>query len=249
MVILKTTKEIDNIRKSCNTVALVLKTLYRKAEVGIKTIELNNIAEKICKNKKATPGFKGYKGFPYSICSSVNNEIVHGFPSNRKLKEGDILSIDFGVIYNKWYGDAAFTKVIGKGSYMSNKINNITNKCLYSGIEKALPGNRLGDVGYAIQSKAYENKFNVILNFVGHGIGKKLHEEPQVLNYGNKNEGLLLKPGMVIAIEPMLVEKSNKVETLSNDWTVVTKDGGISAHWEHTIAILESGPEILTKWN
>lgn len=249
MLILKTSKEIDNIKKSCSIVAAVLKTLYGYIKPGISTIELNTIAECLCYDMGGIPGFKGYRGFPYSICSSINTEIVHGFPSNRILKYGDILSIDFGVINNGWYGDAAFTKAVGKTKYSTNKLLDITEKCLYKSIEVSRVGNRLGDIGHIIQSEAKLNGFNVIVNFVGHGIGRQLHEEPQVLNYGSKGEGILLKHGMVIAIEPMIVEKSNKTKVLSDGWTTVTEDGGLSAHWEHTIAILESGPEILTNWN
>ena len=249
MVLLKTSKEVDCIKKSCSIVAYVLRNLYANIEPGISTIDLNNFAEELCLSKGGLPAFKGYKGFPFSICSSVNYEVVHGFPSNRILKVGDIISIDFGAIYEGWYGDAAFTKAVGKISSAAEKIIKINRTCLYEGIKKAVCNNRLGDIGNAIQNTAANNRFNIVPKFVGHGIGRKLHEEPQVLNYGDKGTGLLLKHGMVIAIEPILVEGSNETYLLPNSWTAITKDMRISAHWEHTIAILDSGTEILTKWD
>lgn len=248
MVILKTSKEIDAMRKSNRIVGYVLSNLYRTIKPGITTNFLNEMAEDLCFQKGGTPGFKGYRGFPYSVCSSRNEEVVHGFPSNDPLEEGEILSIDFGVLYKGWYGDAAFTKSVGTVDDEKQKLIDSTEKCLYDGIAAAQPWNRLGDIGYAIQRRSEINGYCAIRNFVGHGIGRELHELPQVLNYGRPNEGLLLKPGTVIAIEPMLVTGSNEVETLSDNWTAVTKDRGLSAHWEHTIAITEKGPEILTKW-
>lgn len=247
MVLLKTTKQIDGIRKSCRIVAFVLKELYENIKPGVSTAFLNEMAEELCFEKGGTPAFKGYRGFPYSICSSRNEEIVHGFPSPMPLIEGEILSIDFGVLYKGWHGDSAFTKGVGKISGPAEKLIQTTRESLYKGIKAAVPGNRLGDVGHAVQSTAESAGFSVVKEFVGHGIGRELHEEPQVLNYGRPGEGLLIKPGMVIAIEPMVNQGTEKTHTMPDKWTTITEDHKLSAHWEHTIAILETGPEILTE--
>lgn len=246
MVILKTLKQIEGIRKSCRIVAYVLSNLKKEIKPGITTEYLNRLSEELCLEKGGSPAFKGYKGFPFSICSSLNYEIVHGFPNSNPLIEGDIISIDFGVIYKGWYGDAAFTAGVGKISPASQKIIYITEQCLYTGIKKAIPNNRLGDIGNAIQTLAETNGFSVVRDFVGHGVGLNLHEEPQVLNYGIENEGLVLRPGLVIAIEPMVVQGSYEAQTADNNWTVITKDKKLSAHFEHTVAIMNDGPEILT---
>jgi methionyl aminopeptidase len=246
MVILKTLKQIEGIRKSCRIVAYVLSNLKKEIKPGITTEYLNRLSEELCLEKGGSPAFKGYKGFPFSICSSLNYEIVHGFPNSNPLIEGDIISIDFGVIYKGWYGDAAFTAGVGKISPASQKIISITEQCLYTGIKKAIPNNRLGDIGNAIQTLAETNGFSVVRDFVGHGIGLNLHEEPQVLNYGMENEGLVLRPGLVIAIEPMVLQGSYEAQTADNNWTVITKDKKLSAHFEHTVAIMNDGPEILT---
>lgn len=247
MVLLKTTKQIDGIRKSCRIVAFVLKELYENIKPGVSTAFLNEMAEELCFEKGGTPAFKGYRGFPYSICSSRNEEIVHGFPSPMPLIEGEILSIDFGVLYKGWHGDSAFTKGVGKIPGPAEKLIQTTRESLYKGIKAAVPGNRLGDVGHAVQSTAESAGFSVVKEFVGHGIGRELHEEPQVLNYGRPGEGLLIKPGMVIAIEPMVNQGTEKTHTMPDKWTTITEDHKLSAHWEHTIAILETGPEILTE--
>lgn len=246
MVILKTLEQIDSIRKSCRIVAYVLSNLKREIKPGVTTKYLNDLSEELCLEKGGTPAFKGYKGFPFSICSSLNHEIVHGFPNDNELIEGSIISIDFGVLFKGWYGDAAFTAGVGKISPPAEKIITITEQCLYTGIKNSIPGNRLGDIGYSIQKTAEDNGFNVVRDFVGHGIGLNLHEEPQVLNYGTKGEGLILKPGLVIAIEPMVVQGSYEAQTRNNNWTVITKDKKLSVHFEHTIVITNDGPEILT---
>ena len=247
MVVLKTAKQIDGIRKSCQIVAFVLKELYKNIRPGVSTQFLNQMAEDLCFEKGGVPAFKGYRGFPYAICSSRNEEIVHGFPSLMPLIEGEILSIDFGVIYKGWHGDSAFTKAVGKVDYDADKLIRVTKDSLYSGIKAAVPGNRLGDVGHAVQSIAEKAGFSVVKEFVGHGIGRELHEEPQVLNYGRPGEGIRIKPGMVIAIEPMVTQGSDKTHTMPDKWTTITEDHKLAAHWEHTIAILETGPEILTE--
>lgn len=246
MIILKLNKEIDGIRNSCKIVSYILRELFKNIEPDVTTNFLNTMAEDLCLQKGGIPAFKGYRGFPYSICSSRNEEIVHGFPSDIPLQSGDILSIDFGVLYKGWYSDSAFTKAVGTVSKKSEKLIKITERCLYDGITAAQPGNRLGDIGYAIQSRAEAHGYSVIRDFVGHGIGKELHEEPQVLNYGSPNTGVKLKPGMVIAIEPMLTLGTGETHTLPDGWTTITKDHTLAAHWEHTIVILENGPEILT---
>ena len=249
MILLKTCKQIDNIRKSCAIVAYVLNELHNNIKPGITTLSLNNIAEELCLQKKGIPAFKGYKGFPFSVCASRNEEIVHGFPNELLLKDGDILSIDFGVLYKGWYGDAAFTTCVGTTTTEAIELIETTRLCLYDGIKAAVVGNRLGDIGYAIQSRAENNNYNVVREFVGHGIGKNLHEDPQVLNYGSAGVGYALKAGMVIAIEPMLTVGSADTEVLSDGWTTITKDRKLSAHWEHTVVITENGPEILTIQN
>lgn len=246
MVILKNLKQIEGIRKSCSIVAYVLSNLRKEIKPGVSTKYLNELSEELCLEKGGSPAFKGYKGFPFSICSSLNYEIVHGFPNSKPLIEGDIISIDFGAIYKGWYGDAAFTAGVGKISPPAEKIVSITEQCLYAGIKSAIPNNRLGDIGYSVQTLAESNGFSVIRDFVGHGIGKNLHEEPQVLNYGVKGEGLVLRPGLVIAIEPMVAQGSYITQTTPNAWTVITKDKKLAAHFEHTIVISDDGPEILT---
>ena len=196
--------------------------------------------------KGAVSAFKGYSGFPKVLCASVNEEVVHGIPDKRVLKDGDIVGLDFGVHIDGWYGDSAVTVPIGKDLKEAAKLIKITEECLYKGIEAAVPGNRLGDIGFAVQSHAENNGYGVVRDFVGHGIGRALHEEPQVPNYGKKGTGMLLEPGMVLAIEPMITVGSYKVKVLKNNWTAVTTDGSLAAHFEHTIAVTENGPVILS---
>jgi methionyl aminopeptidase len=247
MIILKTKSHIDGIRKSCQIVAYVLKELKKEIKPGITTKYLNDMAEDLCFQKGAVPGFKGYRGFPYSICSSRNAEIVHGFPSDLPLREGEILSIDFGALYKGWYGDSAFTAPVGKVSPEIRKLLAVGRGCLYAGIEAAKPYCKIGDISYAVQTYAEKRKFNVVREFVGHGIGKDLHEEPQVPNWGSKGSGYMLKPGSVIAIEPMVSAGTCEIKVMPDNWTAVTVDGMPSVHFEHTIAITENGTEILTK--
>ena len=247
MFILKTESQIDSIRKSCQIVAFVLKELKSNIKPGITTEFLNSMAEDLCFQKGATPGFKGYRGFPYSICASRNEEIVHGFPSNIPLQNGDILSIDFGVIYKGWYGDSAFTIPVGVISEDMERLLSVCEKCLFAGINMAKPGNYVGDISNAVQTYAENRSYGVVREFVGHGIGKDLHEDPQVPNLGSKATGPVLKTGTVIAIEPMVSAGTCDIKTMSDGWTAVTADGMPSAHFEHTIAITEHGTEILTK--
>jgi methionyl aminopeptidase len=247
MVILKTYEEIEKMADSGYIVATVHEELKKIIEPGITTLYLNELAEKIIRQHNALPGFLNYEGFPFSICTSINEEIVHGLPSKRKLLEGDIISVDVGVNYNNWYGDAAFTAGVGEISQQAQKLINVTKEALNIAIFKIIPDKNIGIISHTIQKHVEENGFNVVRNYVGHGIGKNLHEVPQVKNYGKEKDGILLKSGMVIAVEPMVTEKNYDNRKLDNNWTVVTKDGGLAAHFEHTIAVTEFGGRILTK--
>ncbi|MBW2019444.1 MAG: type I methionyl aminopeptidase [Deltaproteobacteria bacterium] len=246
MVILKSPSEIEKMRQSNVIVAEILEILRRKVQPGVDTLTLNNIAEKLALARNARPAFKGYRGFPYSLCASVNQQVVHGFPSRHPLKEGDILSMDFGIFHDGYYGDAAVTVPVGKVSELARHLIQITREALFLGIEQAVPGNRLSDISHAIQSHVEAAGLSVVRKFVGHGIGKALHEDPQIPNYGKPGMGIRLKPGMVLAIEPMVNAGGYEVKTLQDGWTTVTEDGSLSAHFEHTVAITEDGPVILS---
>lgn len=246
MVILKSPREIEKIRRSNQMVAQILETIRRQVVPGIDTLSLDGLAETLALQQKVAPAFKGYRGFPFSLCASVNDEVVHGFPSRRCLKEGDILSLDFGIYCDGYYGDAAITVPVGKISDEAQRLLEVTQESLLLGIGQAIVGNRLSDISHAIQHHAEEAGFSVVRKFVGHGIGKDLHEDPQIPNYGKAGLGIRLKPGMVFAIEPMVNAGDYDVETLEDGWTAVTKDGSLSAHFEHTIAITENGPVILS---
>ena len=246
MIILKTEEEIALQRKSCQIVADVLKQLQEIVRPGISTLDLDSFAEKLIRKKKAIPAFKGYRGYPATLCISINDEVVHGIPSRRRLRDGDIASLDLGVNFNSYYGDAAITVPVGKVGERVNKLLKVTEEALYRAIEQAKEGNRLSDISYAVQSFAEENGFSVVRDFVGHGIGKNLHEDPQIPNFGKPGNGLRLKPGMVFALEPMINQGDYGVKVLSDGWTAVTVDGKLSAHFEHTIAITRSGPSILS---
>lgn len=247
MIILHGKQDIVKISKSCSIVAYVLSRLEKEVCPGVTTNYLDNLAERLTFEKGAIPGFKGYRGFPCSICVSVNDQVVHGIASDVPLKEGDILSIDFGILYKGWYGDSALTIPVGRISPRRKKLIQVTQECLKLGIQQSYPGNKLGDISYAVQQHAEKEGFSVVREFTGHGIGRDLHEEPAIPNFGNKGEGYLLKPGMIIAIEPMINEGNKETVTKSDGWTVVTKDGSVSAHFEHTLAITNEGPIILTK--
>jgi methionyl aminopeptidase len=246
MVILKTKKELDKMRDSGYIASRVLKKIEQEAKPGITTIELNTIAEKTIRNYGGIPAFLGYNNFPFTICASINEEIIHGLPSDRVLLEGDILSVDVGVIYKGYYSDTAITIPVGKVSSRARKIINTTKKCLRNAIIKSIPNTPIGCLSSSVQKCAESRGFNVVRNYGGHGVGRELHEDPQILNYGNAGTGIMLKVGMVIAIEPILTENSS-VNIKRGGWTVITKDGGLSAHFEHTVAITEDGPEILTE--
>ena len=246
MVILKRPDEIEKMRASNIIVAEILAALKEKTGPGVTTLELDRYSEDLAREKGAKPAFKGYRGYPFSLCTSVNAEVVHGMPSNRILKSGDILSIDFGVRYKGYCGDSAITVPVGDISREAGKLLQITEQSLYEGIQQARVGNRLGDVSAGVQRCVEVAGFSVVRDFGGHGIGKSLHEEPHVPNYGVAGRGIELKSGMVLAIEPMVNAGTYKINILENGWTVVTQDGRLSAHFEHTVAITEQGPVILS---
>ena len=247
MVILKLPEEIEKARASNRIVAEVLSKLKEKVKPGVTTRELDRFAEEIAEKRGAKPAFKGYRGYPYALCTSINQEVVHGMPSVRVLKEGDIIGLDFGVCYRGFFGDATITLPVGKVAAGALRLIEVTEQSLYAGIVQAKEGNRLGDISAAVQMTVEAAGFSVVRDFVGHGIGKNLHEEPQIPNFGKKGRGVELKSGMILAIEPMVNQGDYKVIVLSDGWTVVTEDGKLSAHFEHSIAITEHGPEILSK--
>jgi methionyl aminopeptidase len=247
MISLKSERELDLMRKAGGIVAQILNEMVAMTKPGISTGELDRYAESRCKDLKCLPAFKGYHGFPASVCISVNDEVVHGIPSNKRvLKDGDIVGLDFGVICEGWYGDSARTVPVGKISPEAQQLLDATQEGLMRGIEQCREGNRVFDIGHAIQNYVEGFGYGVVREFVGHGIGRALHEEPQVPNYGPKGKGLLLKAGMVLAIEPMINAGGHEVKVLKDGWTAVTVDRSLSAHFEHTVAITSRGPEILT---
>jgi len=247
MVVLKSVREIELMRKSGRIVAQVLQDLVPMVKPGVSTKELDKFAESRCKDFKVIPAFKGYHGFPGCLCISINEEVVHGIPSSKRiLKEGDIVSLDFGVILDGWYGDSARTFAVGKISEKADQLLKATETSLFKGIEQCREGNRLFDIGHAVQNYVETFGYGVVREFVGHGIGKALHEDPQIPNYGPKGKGIPLKVGMVLAIEPMINMGGAAVKVLPDGWTAVTTDGSLSAHFEHTVAITPQGPEILT---
>ncbi|MBI5328664.1 MAG: type I methionyl aminopeptidase [Deltaproteobacteria bacterium] len=246
-IVLKSPDEIAKMRKSNLVVAEIIAVIKGAARPGVATIELEELCEAELKKRKVRSAFKGYRGYPYCICVSVNEEVVHGMPSNRVLIEGDILSIDIGVECDGYYGDAAITIPLGKISEEASRLIDVTETALSRAIEKVYVGNRLFDISYAVQSYVEENGFSVVRAFVGHGIGRELHEAPQVPNFGVPGRGARLKAGMVFAIEPMINAGGSDIVILDDGWTAVTKDGSISAHFEHTVAVTENGPYILSK--
>lgn len=246
MIELKSEREIRIIRESGEIVGLTLIYLKGKIKAGIKTIELDRLAEEFIVKNKAIPAFKGYRGYPGNICTSINNEVVHGIPGERVLKEGEIISVDIGVLKDGFYADGAWTFPVGEISNQNERLLEVTLKSLEAGISQAQVGNRLGDISSAVQSEAERNGYSVVRDLTGHGIGRHMHEDPSIPNFGSPGSGLLLKEGMVLAIEPMVNAGGYEIKTLEDNWTVVTLDGSLSAHFEHTIAITNNGPEILT---
>lgn len=235
------------MRRSNLIVAEILEEMKKVAQPGVTTQELNELAEAMLGKQKARSAFKGYMGYPSALCTSVNEEVVHGIPSSRVLREGDILSLDFGVIYEDYYGDAAITLPIGRISPEAERLLCIAEEALYLAIDQARAENRLLDISAAIQKHVESHGFSVVRDFVGHGIGQHLHEKPPVPNFGVPGRGVRLKPGMTLAIEPMINAGGTEVMILGDGWTAVTKDGSLSAHFEHSVAVTENGPYILSK--
>ncbi len=247
MIEIKTPDEIKRMAEASRIVAEVLGEIRKNVSPGVTTIDLDALAESYIVSKKAKPAFKGYKGYPASVCTSVNEQVVHGIPSKTKLEEGDIISLDVGVFHKGFYGDAAVTLPVGRISKKAEKLLSVTEASLQAGIEAAVAGNRLSDISARIQQCAESAGFSVVRNFVGHGIGRSLHEEPQIPNFGKPGEGPRLKEGMTLAIEPMVNAGSWEVIIENDGWTAITKDRSLSAHFEHTVAITKDGQTVLTK--
>ncbi|HHF43282.1 MAG: type I methionyl aminopeptidase [Candidatus Aminicenantes bacterium] len=246
MIIYKSPQEIKMMRESARLVGQILQELKAMIRPGLKTIELDKYAEKRTKELGAEPAFKGYRGYPASLCVSINEEIIHGIPSERRLKEGDLVSLDFGVVYKGFYGDAALTCPVGEVSEEAQRLLAAAEGAFWAGVEYFKEGNYLSDISHAIQTYVEERGFSVIRSFVGHGIGYDLHEDPQLPNYGAPHHGPRLKPGLVLAIEPMIAAGGWEVEILSDGWTAITKDRSLAAHYEHTVALTERGPQVLS---
>ena len=248
MIILKTPAEIEIMARASRLVAETLAMLRREVRAGVTTEDLDRLAEQFIRSHGGTPAFKGYRNYPKTLCASINDQVVHGIPSKRALKEGDIIGLDLGAIVDGFYGDSAVTVVVGNVNPRIANLVKVTEESLYAGIAQAVVGNRLSDISHAVQRHAEEAGFSVVTDFVGHGIGRQLHEEPQVPNYGKPGQGPRLQEGMVLAIEPMINMGNSGVRVLDDRWTAVTTDGSLSAHFEHTIAIQSSGPpRILTQ--
>lgn len=248
MIILKTPQEIELIAQASRIVALTIAFLRERVKPGITTADLDRLAEEFIVREGGRPAFKGYRGYPSTLCTSVNEEVVHGIPSPRKrLEEGDIIGIDVGAIVEGYYGDAAVTVPVGQISEAAARLIRVTEEALAAGLEQVRVGNRLSDVSHAIQTVAERGGYSVVTDFVGHGIGRNLHEDPQVPNFGKPGEGPRLKEGLVLAIEPMVNIGGSDVEVLDDRWTVVTRDRTLSAHFEHTIALTVEGPKVLTR--
>ncbi|MBA2524274.1 MAG: type I methionyl aminopeptidase [Pyrinomonadaceae bacterium] len=247
MIIGKSKKEIEKMRAAGQLVGSVLRELRVMVAPGITTIEIDSAAEKMIRDAGALPTFKGYHGFPFSICASVNEQVVHGFPSNYRLKDGDLFSIDCGATLEGFVGDTATTVPVGTVREDWQKLIRVTEECLERAIEQCRPGKHLGDIGWAVQELAEGHGYSVVRDYVGHGIGRQMHEDPQIPNFGKPGQGSKIKAGYVFAVEPMVNMGGHHTRVLSDGWTVVTLDGQPSAHSEHTIAITEDGPEVLTR--
>ena len=247
MIYIKSEREIEKMRQANVAVMEILTELKTMVKAGLNINKLEERAEQLTKDKGGIPAFKGYYGYPSSICVSVNEVIIHGIPDNRMLEEGDIVGIDYGILLDGFYGDAAITVPTGEVSSVAIKLMGVAKEALNEGIKIAKAGNRVGDISFAIQSCVEENGFSVIREFTGHGIGKELHEEPSIPNFGKPGTGIPIEKGMTFALEPMISQGSFEVEILSDGWTAVTKDRSLSAHFEHTIAVTDNGPEILSR--
>jgi methionyl aminopeptidase len=247
LVTVKRPEEVARMRHAGQILVDILDAMHAMLRPGITTGELDELAERMIRDAGAVPSFKGYHGFPRSICASINDEVVHGIPSpSRRIVEGDVVSLDIGCIWQGWHADCARTWAVGPVSVEVATLIDATRRGMEAGIAAAMPGNRLGDVGAAIEAVAHEHGYGVVRPFVGHGIGTEMHEEPQVANYGRAGTGIRIEAGMCFAIEPMFNLGGDEVEVLDDDWTVVTRDGSLSAHFENTIAVTDSGPEVLT---
>jgi len=247
MIICKSPAEIEKMRRSGRLVRELLGEISERARPGVSTLELEKYAEKRLANLGARPAFKGYRGYPCCLCTSVNEQIIHGIPSDRRLKEGDVLSVDLGVVVDGFYGDSAITIPVGEISESAKKLLRVTEEALERAIDKARPGNRLSDVSAAVQEHVEGHGFSVVREFVGHGIGRELHEDPQIPNFGPPGRGPVLKEGMVLAIEPMVSAGLPATRILDDQWTAVTVDGEYSAHFEHMVAVTGNGPDVLTR--
>ena len=246
MIVLKSTTELDAMHRANRVVHLALEAVREAAAPGVSTADLDTIAEELILSEDGVPAFKGYRGFPATLCTSVNDEIVHGIPSGRvRLSDGDILSVDCGVILDGFFGDAAVSFGVGQVNGEAERLMKVTKRCLDDAVEKVGPGKRLGDIGAAVQAHAEGAGFGVVRDFVGHGIGRSLHEEPQVPNYGNAGRGQILKPGLVLAIEPMITAGSWRVKIDDDGWTARTEDGKLAAHFEYSVAVTSDGHRVL----
>jgi methionyl aminopeptidase len=246
LITIKSDREIELLRKAGKIVYETHQYLLPYLKEGITTKEIDRLAEAFIRKNDATPSFKGYEGFPTALCISINDEVVHGFPSNRKLKNGDIVTLDIGACFKGYHGDSAWTYAIGEISEEAKYLMEHTKKSLFIGLEQVKPGNRIGDIGYAVANYAKEHNLGVVKELCGHGVGTDVHEDPEVPNFGLKNTGPKLVPGMVIAVEPMLTLGSPRVYVKDNDWTVCTQDGSLAAHYEHTVVVTKDGYKILT---
>ena len=246
MVILKTGRELSIMKEACRISAGALKLIGSAVEPGVTTAELDRLAEQYILSQGAKPNFKNYNGYPATACISINNEVIHGIPGKRKIEEGDIVSVDLGAVFEGYHGDNAATFAAGSISLEAKRLMDVTRESLYEGIKMARHGGRIGDISYAIQSYVEARGYSVVRQFVGHGIGTSLHEAPEVPNFGNPGRGIRLVPGMTLAIEPMINLGGAGVRTLADNWTVVTLDNSLSAHFEHTVAITTDGPQIMT---
>ena len=249
MISYKTSEEIELMRHSCLLVGDTIAEVAKLIKPGVSTLQLDTVAEQFIRSNGAVPSFKNYKGFPYASCISVNDAVVHGFPTNNVLKEGDVISVDIGVFKNGYHGDSAYTFAVGEVNNEVKQLMKVTKESLYKGIEKAIAGNRVGDIAYAVQEHTErKHGYGVVRELVGHGLGKELHEDPQVPNYGKRGSGAKLKEGIVIAIEPMINMGKKNVVNDEDGWTIRTQDGKPSAHYEHTVCVKKDKPDILSSF-
>ena len=246
MITIKSTEEVGKMRKAGALLHQVHEHLRTLIEPGVTTAYLDQVAEKLIRDAGAIPSFKGYQGFPFTLCTSVDDEVVHGFPSNKPLKEGQLVSVDCGLILDGWQSDSAFSVLVGGGSPEAQKLIDVTEECFWIGANMARSGNRLGDISHAIQVHAEKHGYGVIRDLCGHGIGQEMHEDPIVPNHGVAGRGVRLQPGMTLAIEPMISMGTWKVFVDDNDWTIVTRDGSLASHYEHTVLITDGEPEVLS---